>query len=82
MAMVKNIYDIIDEAKEHKIAIHEAAKTKKDRISIGEIAGWNEKILQLQIDTAEKLNEFVERLVRLEDEVRKKVRPEMPRKAK
>ncbi|MGB9675398.1 MAG: hypothetical protein ACP5IJ_00785 [Candidatus Nanoarchaeia archaeon] len=79
--MVRHIFEIADEAKELKEAIHETWKTKKE-IRPAEIAGWAEKILELEKDLALKLDEVVERLVRIEDEVRKKIRPEQIPKPK
>ncbi|MEM2954448.1 MAG: hypothetical protein QW625_00645 [Candidatus Nanoarchaeia archaeon] len=73
--MVKHTYEIIDYAKELKEKIHANFDEKKE-VKWSEIINWIENTLDLQIDLAEKINEVLERLVRLEDEVRKKYRPE------
>ncbi|MEM4714411.1 MAG: hypothetical protein QXQ79_02635 [Candidatus Nanoarchaeia archaeon] len=73
--MVKHTYEIIDYAKELKEKIHANFDEKKE-VKWSEIINWIENALDLQIDLAEKINEVLERLVRLEDEVRKKYRPE------
>ena len=69
--MVKKLFEIIDDANDLREKIHKSVKTKKE-VRYGEIAGWDDKILQLQADLAKKLDELFERFVRLEDEVRRK----------
>jgi hypothetical protein len=69
--MVKNVYEIIDDANNLRDKIHKSVKIKKE-VRYGEIAGWADKTLQLQADLAKKVDELFERFVRLEDEVRKK----------
>jgi hypothetical protein len=72
MAMVKHVFEIIDDANELRQKIHKGIDIKVGKIERGEIAGWNDKSLQLLSDLAKKVDEIYERLVRLEDEVRKK----------
>jgi|GEM_PF-2148271 predicted transcriptional regulator len=79
--MVKNIYEIVDEAKDLRESVHETWKVKKE-IKPSEIAGWVEKTLVLQENLAMKVDEIMERLVRIEDEVRRKIRPEQIPKIK
>lgn len=80
MAMVRNVYDIVDEANDLREKIHKSVKLKKGKVGAAEISGWADKTLSLEADLAKKLDELYERFVRLEDEVRKKRRPEMLRK--
>jgi hypothetical protein len=83
MAMVKNVYEIVDDTNDLRERIHKSIKTKRNKLRIGEVAGWHDKSLALQADLAKKLDELYERFVRLEDEVRKgRFRPEMLRKGK
>jgi len=69
--MVRKLFEIIDEANDLRERIHRSVKTKREIMS-GEILGWDDRMLQLQADLAKKVDELFERLVRLEDEVRKK----------
>jgi len=69
--MVRKLFEIIDEANDLRDRIHKSVKTKKE-VRYGEIAGWDDKSLQLLSDLAKKVDELFERFVRLEDEVRKK----------
>ena len=80
--MVRNVYDIVDEANDLKEKIHKSVKLKKGKVSTAEISGWAGETLSLQADLAKKLDELYERFVRLEDEVRKGRRPEMLRRKK
>ena len=84
LAMVKFTYQIGDEAKDMREKIHTAITTNKGKINPGEISGWVDKALELDENLSKKLDELFERLVRLEDEVRKEgPRPEaVPAKKK
>jgi hypothetical protein len=74
--MVKETFQIGDEAKELREKIHKSVEIKKRKIGAGEISGWLDKTLELEENLSKKLDELVERFVRLEDEVRKGKRPE------
>ena len=83
MAMVKNLYQIADDAKELRDEIHKTIDVKgRKKTDSGEISIWASKSLELLGDLAKKADEIMERLVRLEDEVRKDARPELLRKRK
>jgi hypothetical protein len=82
MAMVKSLYQIADDCKDLRDEIHKTVKIKRSKTTQGEIASWVDNVLKLQADLAKKVDEVLERLVRLEDEVRKGMRPEMLRKAR
>lgn len=71
MAMVKHVFEIIDDASDLRDKIHKSIKIKREKMRLGEIAGWTDKSLSLQIDLSKKVDELFERLVRLEDETRK-----------
>ena len=78
MAMVKDLHEIEDESKSLKDEVHKTIKTNRNaKTTPGEVANWVIRTLELQADLAKKTDEIVERLVRLEDEVRKtRFRPE------
>jgi len=82
MAMVKSLYQIADESKDLRDEIHKTIKINRNKTTPGEISAWVDRTLQLQSDLAKKADELAERLVRLEDEIRKGFRPEMPRRRK
>ena len=82
MAMVKNLYQISEGSNDLRDEIHRTVKLKKRKVGVGEISAWVDKTLQMQADLAKKVDELVERLVRLEDEIRKGGRPEMLRRRK
>jgi hypothetical protein len=76
--MVKDLHEIADASKSLKDEVHKTIETNKNaKTTPGEIANWVTRTLELQADLAKKTDEIVERLVRLEDEVRKtRFRPE------
>ena len=80
--MVKNLYQISDDCKSLREEIHRTVKARKKKLDAADVSMWADKTLRLQSDLAKKADEILERLVRLEDEVRQKVRPEMLRKAR
>lgn len=83
MAMVKNLYQIADDARQLKDEIHKTIDAKgRKKTDSGEISAWVSKTSELLTDLAKKADEIMERLVRLEDEVRQGSRPEMLRKRK
>ncbi|MCX6774605.1 MAG: hypothetical protein NTY99_00765 [DPANN group archaeon] len=76
--MVKDLHEIEDESKSLKDEVDKTLKVNRNaKTTPGEIANWVTRTLELQADLAKKTDELVERLVRLEDEVRKsRFRPE------
>jgi hypothetical protein len=76
--MVKDLHEIEDASKSLKDEVHKTIETNKNaKTTPGEVANWVTRTLELQADLAKKTDEIVERLVRLEDEVRKtRFRPE------
>lgn len=81
MAMVRKVFEIIDGANNLRDRIHKSAEIKKET-KAGELVGWADESAQLLSDLAKKVDELFERLVRLEDEVRKRTRPEMLKRKK
>jgi len=74
-------YRIADEAKEFRKKLHKALEQKQN-LSAGHIIPVLDALFELHEITGKKLDEMMERLVRLEDEVRKKPRPRAFSRAK
>ena len=66
-------YRIADEAKEFRKKLHKALE-QKQKLDAGHIIPVLDTLFELHEITGKKLDEMMERLVDLEDEVRKKPR--------
>ncbi|MEM4248582.1 MAG: hypothetical protein QXH80_04890, partial [Candidatus Nanoarchaeia archaeon] len=67
-------YRITDEAKEFRKKLHKALE-QKQKLNAGHLIPILDALFELHEITGKKLDEIMERLVRLEDEIRKKPRP-------
>jgi len=73
---IEHSYQIGDEARALKKKIHRHLE-QKEKIESGHLLSILRDMCELHEAAASKLDEFIERLVRFEDEVRKGRRPEM-----
>ena len=73
---LEHIYRIGDEAKELRKRLHRTLELN-EKITANHLISVLDVVCELHELTAKKLDEIIERLVRLEDEVRRKPRPEM-----
>jgi len=80
---LEHIYEIVEEARALKKRVH-ASLERGEQINTGKLASVLDSMCDLTELTAKKLDEVVERFVRLEDEVRKgrgsQMRPAMGKK--